>query len=154
MFDIFARSVSEQDEISGLETIGWENHKWKYLSWTGDERVINLQRTKVYVCSNSVLCFVEIFEKPQSNGAWEQILGWLTPSSDSENFDKIDGEDGNWVEYFPRIQYVAAQWNSQKFTVQTRRNTRKFHRKNFIDVNVQWHFLWNKRQWRRMSGKC
>ena len=26
MFDISARLVSEQDEISGLETIGWENH--------------------------------------------------------------------------------------------------------------------------------
>ena len=32
MFDISTRLVSEQDEISGLETIGWENHSWKYLS--------------------------------------------------------------------------------------------------------------------------
>ena len=62
--------------------------------------------------------------------------------------------DGIRVEYFPRIQYVAAQWRSQKFTVQIRRNTRKFHRKNFVHVDVQRHFLWNKRQWRRMSGKC
>ena len=44
MFDISTRLVSEQDEISGLETIGWENHSWKYLSLIGDERVINLQR--------------------------------------------------------------------------------------------------------------
>ena len=29
MFDISTRLVSEQDEISGLETIGWENHSWK-----------------------------------------------------------------------------------------------------------------------------
>ena len=56
MFDISTRLVSEQDEISGLETIGWENHSWKYLSLIGDERVINLQRTKVYVFSDSVLC--------------------------------------------------------------------------------------------------
>ena len=28
MFDISTRLVSEQDEISGLETIGWENHSW------------------------------------------------------------------------------------------------------------------------------
>ena len=27
-FDISARLVSEQDEISGLETIGSENHSW------------------------------------------------------------------------------------------------------------------------------
>ena len=42
MFDISTRLVSEQDEISGLETIGWENHSWKYMSLIGDERVINL----------------------------------------------------------------------------------------------------------------
>ena len=35
MFDISTRLVSEQDEISGLETIGWENHSWKYLSCMG-----------------------------------------------------------------------------------------------------------------------
>ena len=29
MFDRSARLVSEQDEISGLETIGWRNHSWK-----------------------------------------------------------------------------------------------------------------------------
>ena len=47
MFDISTRLVSEQDEISGLETVGWENHSWKYLSLIGDERVINVQRSKV-----------------------------------------------------------------------------------------------------------
>ena len=26
MFDISAKLVAEQDEISGLETFGWENH--------------------------------------------------------------------------------------------------------------------------------
>ena len=49
MFDISAKSVTEQDEISGLETIGWEKHSWKYMSLIGDERIINLQRTIVYV---------------------------------------------------------------------------------------------------------
>ena len=36
MFDIPTRLVTEQDEISGLETIGWEKHSWKYLSSIGD----------------------------------------------------------------------------------------------------------------------
>ena len=35
MFDISTTFVSEQDEISGLETIGWENHSWKCLSLIG-----------------------------------------------------------------------------------------------------------------------
>ena len=75
MFDISTKLVSEQGEISGLETIGWENHSWKYLSLIGDERVINLQRTKVYVFSDSVLCLGKILQNPESNDAWEQRLG-------------------------------------------------------------------------------
>ena len=87
-----AKLVSEQsDEISGLEAIGCENHSWKYLSLIGDERVINLQRTKVYVFSDSVLCLGKIHENPQSNDAWEQRLGWLKSSSKYRNFDRIDG---------------------------------------------------------------
>ena len=92
MFDISTRLVSEQDEISGLETIGWENHSCKYLSLIGDERVINLQRTNFYVFSDSVLCLGKIFENTQSNDAWEQRLGWLKSSSKNRNFDRIDGE--------------------------------------------------------------
>ena len=92
MFDISTRLVSEQDEISGLETIRWENHSWKYLSLIGDERVINLQRTNVYVFSDSVLCLGKILQNPESNEAWEQRLGWLKISSKYRNFDRIDGE--------------------------------------------------------------
>ena len=47
MFDISAKLVAEQDENSGLETIGWEKHSWKYLPLIGDERIINFQRMKV-----------------------------------------------------------------------------------------------------------
>ena len=71
MIDISTKLVSEQDVISGLETIGWENHSWKYLSLIGEERIINLQRTKVYVFSDSVLCLGEIQEKPNRTMARE-----------------------------------------------------------------------------------
>ena len=80
MFDLSTKLESEEDEISGLETIGCENHSWKYLSLIGDERVINLRRTKVYVFSDSVLCLGKILENPQSNDAWEPRLGWLKSS--------------------------------------------------------------------------
>ena len=55
---------------------------------------------------------------------------------------------------FSKIQYIATQWRSQKFTEQIWRNTRNFHKKNHVYVDVQRHFLWNTRQWRRMCGKC
>ena len=92
MFDISAKLVSEQDEIHGVRTIDWENSSWKYLSLFGDEQVISLQRTKVYVFSDSVLCLGKIHENTQSNTAWEQRLGWLKTSQNYRNLDRIDGE--------------------------------------------------------------
>ena len=56
MFDISEKLVSEQEEINNMDKIYWKNHSWKQLSLIGDETVINLQRTKVYVFSDSVLC--------------------------------------------------------------------------------------------------
>ena len=74
------------------ETICWENHSWKYLSLIGDERIINLQRTKVYVFSDSVLCLGKILQNPESNETWEQRLGWITSSQNYRDFDGISGE--------------------------------------------------------------
>ena len=47
---------------------------------------------------------------------------------------------------FPRIQYVAAQSRSSRVAVEIRRDTREFHRKDCIHVDVQRHLLWIKRQ--------
>ena len=92
MFDISTRLVSEQDEISGLETIGWENHSWKYLSLIGDERIINLQRTKVYVFSDSVLCLGKIQQHPNANESWKNRIEWITTSQSYRDYDGISGE--------------------------------------------------------------
>ena len=87
MFDISAKLVAEQDKISGLETIGWEKHSWKYLSSIGDERIIHLQRTKVYVFSDSVLCLGRIHQNPESNEAWRKRIEWITTSQRYRDFD-------------------------------------------------------------------
>ena len=99
MFDISTRLVSEQDEISRLETIGWENHSWKYLSLIGDERVINLQRTKVYVFSDCVLCLGKMHENSQSNMHGKTDWDGSNISRITENFDRIDGEpmEFEWI---------------------------------------------------------
>ena len=81
MFDISEKLVSEHsDEIYGVKTINWDDSSWKHLSLNGDEEVISLQRTKVYVYSDSVLCLGKIHENPQSNAAWEQRLEWFKTS--------------------------------------------------------------------------
>ena len=92
MFDISAKLVSEQEEITGLETIGWENPSWKYMSLIGDESIINLQRTKVYVFSDSVLCLGRIHQNPESNKAWEERIGWIITDKSYRDYDGINGE--------------------------------------------------------------
>ena len=92
MFDISTKLVSEQDEISNLETIGWEKHSWKYLSLIGDERIINLQRTKIFVLSDSVLCLGKIHQSPDSNEAWKKRIESITTSQSYRDYDGISGE--------------------------------------------------------------
>ena len=62
------------------------------MSLIGDEQVISLQRTKVYVFSDSVLCIGKIHQNPESNTAWEQRLGWFKTSQEYRDLDRMDGE--------------------------------------------------------------
>ena len=92
MFDTSAKLVSEQDEISNVDTIRWEKHSWKYLSIIDDERTINLQRAKAYVFSDSVLCLGKIHQHPDANEAWKKTIEWITTSQSYRDFDGISGE--------------------------------------------------------------
>ena len=62
------------------------------LSLIGDEQVISIQRTKVYIFSDSVLCLGKIHENSQSNTAWEQRLEWFKSTPEYRALDRIDGE--------------------------------------------------------------
>ena len=93
MFDISEKLITEQsDEISGVNTINWDDSSWKRLSLIGDEQVISLLHTKVYVFSDSVLYLGKMNENPQSNIAWEDRLTWFKSSSEHRALDRIDGE--------------------------------------------------------------
>ena len=92
MFDISAKLVGEQDEISNVEKIHWEKHSWKHLSLIGDETVINLQRAKEYVFSESVLCLGKIHQHPKSNEAWKERTGWITTDESYRDYDGINEE--------------------------------------------------------------
>ena len=55
MIDISEKLITEQaDEIYEISTINWNDSSWKYLPYVGDEEVISLLHTKVYVFSDSV----------------------------------------------------------------------------------------------------
>ena len=75
MFEKTEKLILEQsDEIYGVNTINWDDSSWKHLSLFGDEEVISLSHAKVYVFSDSVLCFGKINENPQSNTVWEDRI--------------------------------------------------------------------------------
>ena len=92
MFDITSKLVSEQDEINNLDKIHWGRNSWKQLTLIGDETVINLQRTKVYVFSDSVLCLGKIHQHPESNEAWKKRIEWIINAKSYRDYNGINGE--------------------------------------------------------------
>ena len=64
-------------------------HSWKHLSLIGDETVINLQRAKVYVFSDSVLCLGRVHQHPRSNKAWKERIGWIITDKSYRDYDGI-----------------------------------------------------------------
>ena len=92
MFDITSNLVGEQEEINNVDKFHWEKYSWKHLSLIGDETVINLQRKKVYVFSDSVLCLGKVHSHPKSNKSWKDRIGWITTSQSYRDYDGISGE--------------------------------------------------------------
>ena len=92
MFDVTAQLVNNQDEINGLDKIQWEKNSWKRLSLIGDETVINLQSTKDYVFSDSVLCLGRVLQHPDSNEAWKNRVTGIQSGKSYRDSDAINGE--------------------------------------------------------------
>ena len=92
MFDVTAQLVINQDEINGLDKIQWEKYSWTRMSLIGDETVISLQRTKVYVFSDSVLCFGKVLQHPESNEAWKNRVAGARAEKSYRDFEAINGE--------------------------------------------------------------
>ena len=92
MFDVTAQLLNNQDEINGLDKILWGKDSWTRLSLIGDEIVINLQRTKVYVFSDSVLCLGKVLQHPESNEAWKNRVAGVRSEKSYRDYDAINGE--------------------------------------------------------------
>ena len=92
MFDVTAQLVNDQEKIHGLDKIHWRKNSWRRLSLIGDETVINLQSTKVYVFSDSVLCLGRILQHPESNEAWKNRIAGVKAEKSCRYYDGINGE--------------------------------------------------------------
>ena len=142
MFDISAKLVSEQDEIFKVDTIPWEKHSWKYLSLIGDETIINLQRAKVYVFSDSVLCLGRVHQYPKSNEAWKDRIGWITTDQSCRDYDGISGEptEFEW-NIFPGFTTLQLYGKVTDLLSDLGETPKTFTGRSLLYVNVQRHFL-------------
>ena len=87
MFDISEQLIVEQsDEIFGVSQISWENCPCKQVSLVNVGEVISLSHAKVYVFSDSVLCFGKVKQNPTSNTVWERQLEWFRKIITVQNF--------------------------------------------------------------------
>ena len=138
MFDVTAQLVNDQEEIHGMDKIHWEKNSWKRLSLIGGETVINLQSTKVYVFSDSVLCLGRILQHPDSNEAWKNRIAGVKAEKSYRDYDGINGEptEFEW-NIFPGFTTLQLCGKINDLLSDLGENTRNFHRKNSIHVNVQ-----------------
>ena len=72
MFDVTAQTVHNEEEIYCLDKIVYQKNSWTKLSLINDPVIINLQSTKVYVFSDSVLCLGKVLQHPECNEAWKR----------------------------------------------------------------------------------
>ena len=91
MFDVTAQLVNSQEEINCLDKILWGKNSWTRQSLIDDETVINLQSTKVYVFSDSVLCLGKILQHPESNEAWKNRVAGIRSEKSYRDYDAING---------------------------------------------------------------
>ena len=134
MFDVTVQLVNNQEEINGLDKILWGNNSWTRLSLIDDEIIINLQRTKVYVFSDSVLCLGKILQHPESNEVWKNRVARIRSEKGYRDYDAINEFEWNIFPGFTTLQFCD---KISDLLSNFGTNTRNFYRKNYIYIYVQ-----------------
>ena len=127
MFGLCTKLVPEQDEISGLETIGWESHYGNTCHWsvTKGLSIFNARRSTSF----RILCC--------ALGRFSKIHNRTMHGNKRLERFKIFRQEWNLFQGFNTLQLI------EEVKRLLWRKARKFQRKNPIYVDVQWHFLWN-----------
>ena len=92
MFDVTAQIVNNQEEINCLDKILYGKNSWTQLSLINDPVIINLQSTKVYVFSDSVLCLGKVLQHPECNEALKNRVAGVRAERSYRDYDAINGE--------------------------------------------------------------
>ena len=97
---------------------------WTQLSLISDPVIINLQRTKVYVFSDSVLCLGKVLQQPNSNEAWKNRVAGARSEKSYRDCDAINAEPSEleW-NIFPGFTTLQAVPRCKRVTSATRATT-------------------------------
>ena len=134
MFDVTAQLVNNQEEIHCLDKILYGKNSWTRLSLIGDDIVINLQRTKVYVFSDSVLCLGKVLQHPESNAAWKNRVAGIRSEKSYRDYDALNGESSEFEwNIFPGFTTLQLFDKISDLLLLFWTNTSNFHRKNSCD---------------------
>ena len=138
MFDVTAQLVNNQEENNCLDKILYGKNSWTHLSLINDEVVINLQSTKVYVFSDSVLCLGKVLQHPECNEAWKNRVAGVRAERSYRDYDAINGESTEFEwNIFPGFTTLQLCDKISDLLSSMGQTPEIFHRKNSIYVNVQ-----------------
>ena len=76
----------------------YQKNSWTQLSLINDPVIINLQSTKVYVFSDSVLCLGKVLQHLECNEVWKNRVAGVRSEKSYRDYDVINGEstDFEW----------------------------------------------------------
>ena len=138
MFDVTAKIVNNEEEITGLDKILYQKNSWTQLSLINDPVIINLQSTKVYVFSDSVLCLGKVLQHPECNEAWKDRVAGVRAERDYSDFEDVKGESTEFEwNIFPGFTSLQLCDRISNLLSSLGQSPEKFHRKNSVHVNVQ-----------------
>ena len=116
-------------------------NSWRRLALIGDERVINHHRTKVYVSSDSVLCFGRIRQHPDSNKAWKNRIAGVKAEKSYRDYDALNGESTEFEwNIFPGFTTLQLCDKVNDLLSYLGKTPDSFTER--IPIYVQRHFLW------------
>ena len=138
--------------------------EWKHLigkiihenmSLIGDERVISLQRTKgLRLVRFCVVSWQDLREPPNRTMHGKKDWDGLKLLKITETWTELTASQWNSSGIFSQDSIrCSSVKKSKSFTVEIRRDTREFHRKDYIHVNVQRHLLWIKKTMKKNTSQ-
>ena len=92
MFDVTAQTIHKEEEIYCLDKVVYQKNSWTQLSSIHDPVIINLQSSKVYVFSDSVLCLGKVLQHPECNEAWKNRVAGVRAEKSYREKEATNGE--------------------------------------------------------------